>query len=249
MMDKRRPIAIACMLASALSCSKAPPGGDAWPAKPEPEGTAPDAEERPGPAQIAENASNFIVLADGLRIDREKRRVEADATVCLMEGALELLVTTPDGKPHEAIFTLKPKPSQLHAALLILGFENGAPGQYGVFAATGNRMRIEVIHEKNGKEIVIPVNELVVACETDEYLTDNVFVFAGSVLSRAREDKRIVYAADFAGDVVSLASFPDEVLALSEPASSENARLMWGVDGSRLPGVGSTVVLRIEPAE
>jgi len=248
-------VALAAVALSAVVCSRQSPrppakaNAAADPAEP----SAPKARAAPDMVETGEDEeekeAELITLADGLRIDRARRRVEADATVCLKSGALELLVTIPDGKPHEAIFTLKPKPSQLHAALLLLGFENGAPGRYGAFEATGDRVRIDVVHEKDGREIVVPVNELIVNMETDENLPDNVFVFAGSLLSRTREDKRVVYAADLAGDVVSLSSFPDEVLALPEPASSDNSRLVWGADGSSLPGVGSTVVLRIGPAE
>jgi len=190
---------------------------------------------------------DLITLAPGLRVNRRERRVEADAEVCLTQGSLELLVTTPEGKPHEAIFTLKPKPRQLHAALLILGLTTGAPGHYGAFGATGDRVSIHVAFDNDGEEVVIPINELVVNNETDEYLPENVFVFAGSLLARAREGGRLIYAADVAGDVVSLVSFPDEVLALADPASSENGQLMWSVDGARLPDVGTTVVLRIAP--
>ena len=250
-----RPAAAAALAAVALSavaCSRPsprPPANADAAAEP----SAPEVEAPPDVVKTGEDAeeneAEIVTLADGLRIDRARRRVEADATVCLKSGALELLVTTPDGKPHEAIFTLKPRPSQFHAALLLLGYENGAPGRYGAFEATGDRVRIDVVHEKDGREIVIPANELIVNMETDENLPDNIFVFAGSLLSRTREDKRVVYAADLAGDVVSLSSFPDEVLALPYPASSENSQLMWGVDGSCLPGVGSTVVLRIGPAE
>jgi hypothetical protein len=190
---------------------------------------------------------DLITLAPGLRVNRRERRVEADAEVCLTQGSLELLVTTPEGKPHEAIFTLKPKPRQLHAALLILGLSTGTPGHYGAFGATGDRVRIDVAFDNDGEEVVIPINELVSNNETGDHLPANVFVFAGSLLARAREGNRLIYAADVAGDVVSLVSFADEVLALSDPASSENGQLMWSVDGGRLPDVGTSVVLRIAP--
>jgi len=245
-------VALAAVALSAVVCPRStprPPPDSNAPADP----SAPDEGAPPDVVETEEDKegskAGLVTLADGLRIDRARRRVEADATVCLKSGALELVVTTPGGKPHEAIFALVPKPSQLHAALLLLGYENGAPGRYGAFEATGDRVRIDVAYEKNGKRTVVPVNELIVNMETDENLPDNVFVFAGSLLSRTSEDRRVVYAADLAGDVVSLSSFPDEVLALPDPASSDNSRLMWGGDGSLLPGVGSEVVLRIGPAE
>ncbi|MHC4248201.1 MAG: YdjY domain-containing protein [Planctomycetota bacterium] len=222
----------------------------AAPARDQPETAAGDAQSAPGEeGEKGEEQGDLITLARGLKINRRERHVDADAEVCLADGALELLVTTPEGKPHEAIFTLKPKPRQLHAALLILGLTAGAPGHYGVFGAEGDSVRISVVYEKDGDEVVVPVNELVVHNDTGEHLPDNVFVFAGSLLARAREGNRLIYAADVAGDVVSLVSFPDEVLALRDPASSENGMLMWSVDGSKLPDVGTAVVLRISPCE
>ena len=185
----------------------------------------------------------------GLRIDRRKRYVDVDAEVCLVDGSLELLATTPEGKPHEAILTLKPRPRQLHAALLMLGLESGTPGEYGFFAATGDRVRLSVVFDKAGERVEVPVNELVVNNETDEYLPDNVFVFAGSLFACARDDNRLLYAADITGDVISIVSFPGEVLALPEPASNMNGELMWWANDSALPKKGTSVVLRIVPCK
>ncbi|MHC5058107.1 MAG: YdjY domain-containing protein [Planctomycetota bacterium] len=222
----------------------------AAPARDQPETAAGDARSAPGEeGEKGDEQGDLITLAQGLKINRRERYVDAEAEVCLADGALELLVTTREGKPHEAIFTLKRKPRQLHAALLILGLTAGAPGHYGVFGAAGDSVRISVVYEKDGGEVVVPVNELVVHNDTGEHLPDNVFVFAGSLLARAREGNRLIYAADVAGDVVSLVSFPDEVLALRDPASGENGMLMWSVDGSKLPDVGMAVILRISPCE
>lgn len=49
--------------------------------------------------------------------------------------------------------------------------------------------------------------------------------------------------------MISLVSFPDEVFALPVSASSSNAKLLWEVDGTAVPPVGTPVVLRIRPVE
>lgn len=208
--------------------------------------------ESPAAAQPAEEpalpaAPGIIRLAPGLSIDRVNRHVDVDAEVCMKSGALELIATTPEGKTHESIFSIEPRPRHVHVALLMLGLQSGAPGQFGGFGATGDRVRIDVIIEKDGEETSTPINEMVVGGEAGERLPANVFVFAGSFLARPKEAERLVYVADVVGDVISLVSFSDEVLALPEPASSSNEDLVWRVNGSLVPDVGTRVVLRISP--
>jgi len=208
------------------------------------EATTPVEAERPAAAP-ADPAT--VQLTPGIRIDRVNRHVDVDAKVCLSEGALELIATTPGGKTHESIFAIEPRPRHLHAALKVLGLQSGAPGEFGALAASGDRVRVDVIVEKDGEESVTPVNVLVVHRETAESLPANVFVFAGSHLARPEEGDGLVYAADVVGDVITLVSFEDEVLALPEPASADNDRLAWEIETSCVPDVGTPVVLRISP--
>jgi hypothetical protein len=47
--------------------------------------------------------------------------------------------------------------------------------------------------------------------------------------------------------VISIATFGDEVLCLPEVHSSENGALMWSIDPTHLPALGSKIILRLRP--
>jgi hypothetical protein len=74
------------------------------------------------------------------------------------------------------------------------------------------------------------------------------FVFAGSRIEKRGDDPEPTYLADSSGDVVSLVSFNDELLALPTAASNANEKLVWEANTPRIPPVGTKVILRIRPA-
>ena len=74
----------------------------------------------------------------------------------------------------------------------------------------------------------------------------NTFLFAGSQL-RDRGKAPRQYLADQSGHVISIATFGDELLCLPSVHSQENGALMWRVDSTHLPKVGSKVTLRLRP--
>lgn len=117
-----------------------------------------------------------------VRVSRRGAYVDVDATVCLAQGALELVATKAQGKTHEAVFAITAPPRHLHAAVLLLGLQSGSPGRWDrgfATPATGDRVGIWVVGAGDDEGAETPVNRLVVNRETGESLPDNVFVFAG----------------------------------------------------------------------
>ena len=74
----------------------------------------------------------------------------------------------------------------------------------------------------------------------------NTFLFAGSQLRDNGPGPR-QYLADLSGNVISIATFGDELLCLPGTHTKDNNALMWRVDASKLPKVGSKVTLRLRP--
>lgn len=72
------------------------------------------------------------------------------------------------------------------------------------------------------------------------------FLFAGSHLIQNKEGKT-QYLADLQGNVISVATFGDEVLCLPGYNSKENAALEWEANPKTLPKVGTRVTLRLRP--
>jgi hypothetical protein len=55
------------------------------------------------------------------------------------------------------------------------------------------------------------------------------------------------YLSDLSGNVISIATFGDELLCLPGMHSDDNEALEWQVNATGLPAVGSKVTLRLRP--
>ncbi len=74
----------------------------------------------------------------------------------------------------------------------------------------------------------------------------HTFLFAGSHLFGDGPGPR-KYLADHSGNVISIATFGDELLCLPFVVGHANDSLMWQVDANDLLNVGSKVTLRLRP--
>ena len=74
----------------------------------------------------------------------------------------------------------------------------------------------------------------------------HTFLFAGSSLRDNGPGPR-QYLADLSGNVISIATFGDELLCLPFHQTQENDALMWQIKRKSLPEVGTEVTLRLRP--
>ena len=74
----------------------------------------------------------------------------------------------------------------------------------------------------------------------------DTFLFAGSRLVEVGTGPR-AYLSDRSGNVISIATFGDELLCLPEVHSHQNGALAWQIDHRHLPEVGTQVTLRLRP--
>lgn len=206
------------------------------------------------PAAPPEVRGDKAVLP-GIHIDLKKRIVDVDASVCLNAGLLELIATERGGKEHEAIVALDAKAQNIHLALLMIGLKPGSPGRWEYvnkkphpIDPTGDRVKLSLVFTKDGKQAEYPITRFVRDQNTKKPLDSGVFVFAGSRMVEAEKGKPPVYAAGMDGDVVTLVSFNDELLAAPHAASNSNDLLNYEIDPTILPKVGTRVVLRVRPA-
>ncbi len=72
----------------------------------------------------------------GILLDQRNGRLIVEGKICTKRGILEYLAVTPNGKAYESLITLKCRPSDLRAGLLLTGFIPGnvAPSSRGDFA-------------------------------------------------------------------------------------------------------------------
>jgi hypothetical protein len=246
--------------AEPLPPGKVSPGepADPGPIKPPPAPPAADSSQSPGqPLKLP-----------GLTINSKERCVDIEATICLDEGALELIACTIGTKEHESVIAVGASPIHIHTALLLLGAKNGSPAMRQPINDEATRWvdlppkgdLIDVfleIKDPAGKPTERPISDFItrsaeharspsaVPTEGDKFPRfPGTFIFAGSLLIDNGPGPR-TYLAERSGHVISIATFGDELLCLPEVHSQDNGALMWSIDPTHLPKKGTPVTLRL----
>lgn len=204
----------------------------------------------------------------GVVINPERRCVDVEASICLNQGSLELIACTKDTKEHESILVVAARPIHIHTALLLIGARNGNPAMRRATNEEQTRWvdlpprgdLIEVLLEfkdSEGKLVERPISDFITRAEEHGYdpgarqpasepaaRFPDTFIFAGSQLIGEAGAPR-QYLADTSGNVISISTFGDELLCLPDIQSQENGALVWQVDSTHLPALGSKITLRL----
>ena len=227
------------------------------------------------PAADAAQADRPPVVLPGLTVDFAKRCVDLEATVCLDDGLLELIACTKGSKEHESIVAVTARPMHIHTALLLLGATSGQPAmrlpgdpnggpQWVDVPPSGDPVDVSLVFEEaDGRPVELPISEFLTLSDLgkdaltaagaaaengEESRFPDTFLFAGSQLRDNGEGPR-TYLADENGNVISIATFGDEVLCLDGMHGQANDALMWQVNPDKLPQVGAPVTLRLRVRE
>jgi hypothetical protein len=206
-----------------------------------------------------------------VRVDRDARAIEIDAEVPIdahqydarsgkrLDVFLEVVLCSRDTKEHEALAVTRARPSDVHAALLLLGLEPGRPGAWSPDPLTkrmmpteplGPELEVMMIYDAaSGERVSASAASLARRVPGGETLAEAAhvsggWVFAGSV-ERERQGAK-VYAADDEGTIVGLTTFGTETVAwrgMYSPQESVHAP-EWAA-AEALPPRGTKVVVRI----
>jgi hypothetical protein len=206
----------------------------------------------------------------GVTINLAERCVDLDGKICLGKGMLELVACTNGTKEHESIVAIESRPMHIHTALLLLGADPGNPAIRRKSDGDDNRLLfvppqgdaidvLLVFPDKSGKLSEHPIYEFISRAPAETPLPINAtgnkdagkfpthsFIFAGSHLVENGPGPR-KYLSDESGNVISIVTFGDELLCLSGVHSNQKDQLMWQVNATGLPAVGTKVVLRLRP--
>lgn len=222
----------------------------------------------------AGSATNAVLQAavqklnfPGVTINIQERCLDVEGSVCLHRGVLELVACTKGTKEHESIIAIEAKPMHLHAALLLLGAKPGSPAtrqQLGDQAErwfdvppSGGPVDVFLVFKDNkGKSVEHPIYDFIEpsnktsghspSADNPAKFSTPTFLFAGSVLYGDGPGPRR-YLSDESGNVISLSTFGDELLCLPAIHSQDTKALLWQVNATNLPAVGSKVTLRLRP--
>jgi hypothetical protein len=211
------------------------------------------------------------VKLPGIVINFQERCIDIESSVCLDRGALELIACTKGTKEHESIVVIQAKPMHIHAGLLLLGANPGNPAmqkpvnkqktRWVHLPPAGDPVGVYlVVKNEKGKLVERSISEFVVRSDedSDQAYDDgaaknrkkvkfpNTFLFAGSLLRRNGSGPP-TYLSGVSGNVISVSTFGDELLCLPGAHGRDNGLLMWRVDATNLPEIGSKVILRLRP--
>ena len=218
------------------------------------------------------NAALARLKLPGVKINPEEWCVDVEAKVCLREGMLELVACTKDTKEHESLVVVEAKPSHIHTALLLLRAKPGSPAMQQPLDREGTGF-IPVPPRGGAVEVFLvfktgadkpaerPISDFIErADEHDPSVVNEVaemesgagkfpthsFLFAGSILNGNGSGPR-QYVCDQSGNLISIATFGDELLCLPEIHESANGSLVWAARTDSLPAIGTEVFLRLRP--
>lgn len=220
--------------------------------------------------KMANNREELVM--PGMKILIKKGYVDVDARVCLTEGLLELIACTKDSKEHESMIAIEAKAAHVHAALLLVGAVPGNPAMRKEVETENGPRWVDipprgqdidvflVINNKEGKPEEFPISKFLIKGldesgdgvpvehdkDEDRKFPTNTFLFVGSHVYKDGESDPI-YLADESGNVISLSTFGDELLALPGVHEHANDALAWAVDSTHLPPLNSKVILRLKP--
>lgn len=213
----------------------------------------------------------------GVRFDKTGGGVEFDGEIAVDAHSketpnvfLEVIICRADSREHESVVVTKALPSHVHAALLLLGAQPGAPaswrkdekGSIVSVPPTGQSVAVTITFvAPSGLLYTLPVADMVksqrggtklgVPPKGASFPTTGVdrFVFAGSRFMKVQGAER--YAADISGTIVGLCSFGDEPVAwtgvFSPDAATEEPQ--WMIDATVTPPKGTKVTVRMELAK
>lgn len=222
-----------------------------------------------GPAAAVGAKPGLVEILPGVRVDRAERLVEFDGKVAVdchdpqtPTVYLEVIVTAPDTREHEALVVTSVKPSLIHAGLLAVGSEPGQPGLFergpdGRMAAkppTGAAIKVEfVTRDGAGKERVATPEQWMAHVRDGTRPAGELaaWVHAGSRMvwrkDRLTGERAEVFDADGAGVIVGLHTFGGELIALKRVLNPEAGvdEPVWIADAKVVPRLGEKVTVRL----
>jgi hypothetical protein len=183
-----------------------------------------------------------------LEVDARAKQVRVECEALAVENPLEFFCCLAGTVEHESVLRSKVRPSNLHAALLMLGLEPGEPVRFSESAKKwlpphGPPLQISVEFEKDGKRVTLPAYRLMRDVKTKGEMPPMTWIFAGSRVMPGE-----VYAADRTGYIVSVVNFDFSVIDIPQLASNANETLGWQTNFDLMPPKGSKVTMIIEPA-
>ncbi|MEM7230429.1 MAG: YdjY domain-containing protein, partial [Planctomycetota bacterium] len=178
----------------------------------------------PAATQPSERLTPF----PNVTVDFKAMAIEVSASVIHAPEPLEQVVCVLGSRDHETLLTAKVRPSQLHAAMLMLDLNPGMPGRFVTEnevvrfePPTGDALEL-VIHvtADDGSVSEHTIESWIIDDKKTAY-EDPEWVFAGSLVMKNQKwmGDGEHYVADMTGTLVGFVTFGDEPIALTKAIS------------------------------
>ncbi|MBX3411203.1 MAG: hypothetical protein KF708_00695 [Pirellulales bacterium] len=181
-------------------------------------------------------------------IDPANKRVVLGGTICLRQGPLEMFACVAGTKEHESIVAIKSKAYAIHAALLALGAEAGAPVEFRpkYRPARGTEIDVWVYwHDEKNQLRRVRAQDWIRNMRTGKNLDAN-WVFGGSGFWQDEMTGQKYYLADD-GDLICVSNFPSAMLDLPIESSQANDALLFEANTDLIPPLEAKVTVVLEP--
>jgi hypothetical protein len=202
------------------------------------------------PKEPAVEAKKVLVSPNvWLEVQGDRRRVILSASICLREGALEMLLCRRNTKEHESILSADVDGRAVHKALNLARAVEGSPVSYRprFRPPIGTPVRITVQYQDKGKLVSVNAREWVKNAKTGKPLETD-WVFAGSLLvGNPLDPKKKMYLAHDSGDLICVSNFEDAMLDLPIESSKDDADRVYVAWTERIPPLDTKVAVFLEP--
>ncbi|MFD2157367.1 YdjY domain-containing protein [Rubritalea tangerina] len=204
--------------------------------------------EKPDVKKIGEN----LYQLGKITFDSQKKAISFTATLEHNEVLIEYLLTSPEGKIHEALFVTEISPFNLNVAMKLLGYkeskelfqildENYRPtGKY--YASTkeqkqNSRFKVTASWKLDGKDASYDVTKLLENAKTQDDMPDAPWIYSGSYMINGE------YKPNVSGDLIAV--FTDRSAIASYSGEGRDNDELWIPRKKILPPLGSKVTLTI----
>ncbi len=189
-----------------------------------------------------------LMPAGKVWLDPKNKRIVMVGEVCLREGQLEMFACLKGTKEHESILAVPTKAQVVHAALVALGAEPGAPAQFIPQYAPARGPIIDVTlfwTDAAGKRQQAKAQDWIRNVKTGQPMADN-WVFGGSGFWKDETTGQQFYKAED-GDFICISNFNSAMLDLPIESSQSNEALLFEALTDRIPPTGTKVTLVLTP--
>ncbi len=204
------------------------------PAKPAAEAAAEENQQRQSLQVVPEGENRYRIGA--VTFDRARREVTIPAAVNMDTGVVEYALVAETGKLHEALFSTKAKPREIHLACLLLGLPKEDPANAG---SADCDVKVNVAWDTNGPTVLHELANLVVTSDTPDAPADAKSLAGGPWRYVSSQMGPGGFAAAAEGSIISLIHDPSALVV--NPRESANRDDVHVANRSLIPSKGSPV--------